>query len=50
MVLAAILTDNTNSSNKTVFKNGFEIKEFNSPDPQPNQSVIKIQAAAFNHR
>lgn len=32
MVSTAVLTDNTISSKNTVFKSGFEIKEFNPPD------------------
>ena len=49
MVLGAILTDKS-TSNDPVFKYSVEVKEFNLPQPQPDQTVIKIQAAAFNHR
>ncbi|KAI9278904.1 Zn-dependent oxidoreductase [Phascolomyces articulosus] len=49
MVLAAILTNKPNLNN-SVFENGIEVKEFDLPEPQPDQSIVKIQAAAFNHR
>ena len=49
MVLGAILTDKS-TSNDPVFKYSVEVKEFNLPQPQPDQTVIKIQGAAFNHR
>ncbi|KAI9493714.1 hypothetical protein BDB00DRAFT_883041 [Zychaea mexicana] len=47
MVLAAILTDTPKSE---PFKHGLEVKEFNPPQPQANESVVKVRAVAFNHR
>ncbi|KAI9265055.1 hypothetical protein BDA99DRAFT_507563 [Phascolomyces articulosus] len=48
MVSAALIT-NTPPSNAP-FKYGLEVRKFHPPKPLENQSVIKIQGAAFNHR
>lgn len=35
---------------ETKFKYGVELKEQAIPEPTSKQSLVKIQAAAFNHR
>lgn len=35
---------------KTQFKFGYELKENKAPQPNENQSLVKIQATSFNHR
>jgi NADPH:quinone reductase-like Zn-dependent oxidoreductase len=32
------------------FKYGLEVKNVTFPEPEENQSLIKVQAAALNHR
>ncbi|KAI9250518.1 hypothetical protein BDA99DRAFT_608377 [Phascolomyces articulosus] len=46
---AAILTSKPTSP-EWPFKNGLEVKELESPEPQNTDAVVKIQAAALNHR
>ena len=48
MVSAALIT-NTPTPN-TPFKYGLEVRKFHPAQPLENQTVVKIQAAAFNHR
>ncbi|KAI8138235.1 hypothetical protein BJV82DRAFT_646614 [Fennellomyces sp. T-0311] len=45
---AAVLT--TNPKPNTPFKLGVKVKDAQVPELQPDQSIVKIQAAALNHR
>ncbi|KAI8148962.1 hypothetical protein BJV82DRAFT_663310 [Fennellomyces sp. T-0311] len=48
MVKAGILTSTPKPN--TPFQYGVEVKDFHPPEPQSNQTVVKIQGFAFNHR
>ncbi|KAI8148218.1 hypothetical protein BJV82DRAFT_663604 [Fennellomyces sp. T-0311] len=48
MVKAAVITDTPKPN--TPFKFGVEVKDAQVPEPRADQSVVKIQGAAFNHR
>ena len=47
-MVSVILSEN--ATTETKFKYGFELKEHASDEPASNQAVVKIQAAALNHR
>ncbi|KAG2218724.1 hypothetical protein INT45_006876 [Circinella minor] len=47
---AAILTDKATFGDLPLFKNGLEVKEIETSEPQSTDAVIKVQAAALNHR
>ncbi|KAI8140508.1 hypothetical protein BJV82DRAFT_520015 [Fennellomyces sp. T-0311] len=47
-MVAAILTKTPASGSG--YKNGLEVKEYTAPAPQAGEAVIRIQAAALNHR
>lgn len=44
------VTLSENATTETKFKYGFELKEHAPADPTSNQALVKIQAAALNHR
>ena len=45
---AAILTETPIAGSP--FVNGIEVKEYIAPEPKEDEAVIKVQAAALNHR
>lgn len=45
---ATILTDIRNPGKS--FEYSAQVKEVNAPEAQPHEAVVKIQAAALNHR
>ena len=45
-MVAAILTKNPAPG----YKNGLEVREYTAPEPKDGEAVIRIQAAALNHR
>ena len=47
---AAILTDKTTFADLPLLKNGLEVKEIETSEPQSTDAVVKVQAAALNHR
>jgi hypothetical protein len=47
-MVALILSEN--ATTETKFKYGVELKEHSIVEPSSTQSLVKIQAAAFNHR
>ncbi|GAN08306.1 alcohol dehydrogenase [Mucor ambiguus] len=47
-MVSVILSEN--ATTETKFKYGFELKEQASAEPASNQALVKIQAAALNHR
>lgn len=44
------VTLSENAGTKTKFKYGVELKEQSTPEYNSNQALVKIQAAALNHR
>lgn len=44
------VTISTNPTTETKFKFGLELKEQAPGKPAANQALVKIQAAALNHR
>jgi hypothetical protein len=47
-MVSATLSENAGTETK--YKFGIELKEQQVAEPKDNQSLVKIQAAAFNHR
>ncbi|KAI8084419.1 uncharacterized protein B0P05DRAFT_535495 [Gilbertella persicaria] len=47
-MVSAILSEN--ATTQTKFKYGIELEENKPVEPKPNQSLVKIRGAAFNHR
>jgi hypothetical protein len=47
-MVSVILSENAGTQTK--YKFGVELKENKVDEPKDNQSLVKIQAAAFNHR
>lgn len=45
---ATVLTDIPNPDKS--FEYSAQVKEYNAPEAKPHEAVVKIQAAAMNHR